>query len=78
MTVLEKIKQTGGFADFGKVFSMPLGYYMDKSIASSAECYEVQKLIAAKKVEKVGEITNEQFPRYLTNYKVSGDLLKCK
>lgn len=78
MTVLEKIKATGGFADFGMIVSMPLGFYLDGTPASTGECYEVQKLKAEKKLVKSGTIGNGVFRAYLTNQSINGDLLKCK
>ena len=78
MTVLEKIKKTGGFADFGFIVSMPLGYFMDGTPAQTHEYNEVQKLIAAKELVKSGEIGNAAFNPYLTNRVITGNLLKCK
>lgn len=77
MTVLEKIERCGGFADFGMIVSMPLGFYLDGTPASTGECYEVQKLKAAKKLTRSGDIDNGRFGTYLTNRPVTGDLLKC-
>ncbi len=78
MTVLEKIKQSGGFADFGIIVSMPLGFYLDGTPARTDECHEVQKLKAAKKLVHSGNIDNSKFSAYLTNRRINGDLLKCK
>lgn len=78
MTVLEKIKAAGGFADFGMIVSMPLGFYLDGTVATTQECFEVQKLKAENKLVKSGTIDNSKFKAYLTNRLINGDLLKCK
>lgn len=74
--VLNKINAAGGFADFGAVGSMPLGYYMDGNIASTKAYHSARKLIAAKKIKLVEKITNGPFKVYLTNQSLTGELYK--
>lgn len=78
--VLEKIKQTGGFVDFGAVGSMPLGHYMDGQPAiSRGEYNEVMQLLSAGKLVRTKEkMSNKGFPCYLTNKLMEGDIIKVK
>jgi ABC-type molybdate transport system substrate-binding protein len=73
---LEEIKKKGGFVDFGAVGSMPYGCYADKTLMSTRAYYSARKLIAAKKLKKSEKVTNEQYPFYLTNRIVTGELYK--
>lgn len=75
MTVLEKIKATGGFVCFATINSMPLGYYKNGDPMTSDEYYEARKLIAKGLLKGTGQrMTNETFKKYLTNNIVEGDL----
>lgn len=74
--LLAKINAAGGFVDFGAVGSMPYGCYCDKALMSTRAYYSAKKLIAAKKLKLSGKVTNEQYPFYLTNRIVTGELYK--
>jgi hypothetical protein len=74
--VLEKITKAGGFVDFGAVGSMPYGCYCDRNLMSTRAYYSAKKLIAAKKLKLSEKVTNEQYPFYLTNRTVTGELYK--
>lgn len=76
MTLLERIKEKGGFVDFGAIASMPLGYYYDGEIVSTSDYYEARKLVAGKKLKSVGQVTNESYKAYLTNAIISGEHYK--
>lgn len=78
MTVFEAIKGRGGFLDCGMIGSMPLGYFMNGEIMSTGQYYEARRLISEKKLKKVGETTNQDFPTYLTMNLRKGDLYKVK
>lgn len=78
MTLLERIKKAGGFLDCGAVGSMPLGYFMDGTVANRNEYWEIQKLIAAKKIIVRGKATNEDFIKYLSPLTKEGDLYQVK
>lgn len=78
MTLLERIRKAGGFLDCGMILSMPLGYFMDGSIATTDEYWDVRKLAAAKKIHIVGKATNKEFKRYLTLHLKEGDLYQVK
>lgn len=73
---LEKIKQVGGFVDFGAVGSMPYGCYADKTLMPTRAYYSAKKLIAAKKLKLFGTVTNKEYPVYLTHQIVTGELYK--
>lgn len=74
--VLSIINKAGGFADFGAVGSMPLGYLMDGSILSTKAYYSAKKLIAAKKIKQTGKISSKKFPDYLTTIERAGEIYK--
>lgn len=81
MTLLEKIEQGGGFADFGMNGSMPWGVYpnidgMD-GVASRQEYYDIMKLKAEGKIIEAGKYPagNHQHSSWC---KGSGRLYKVK
>jgi hypothetical protein len=79
MTVLDKIKKTGGFLDCGAVGSMPLGYFLDGQAARTHEYYEVMKLKEKGSIIDTGnKMNNKVFPIYLTNNTIEGSVLKAK
>ena len=76
MTILEKIKATGGFLDCGMIVSMPLGYFLDGTPAETEEYYEVMKLKKQNKVVDSGKKgTTAGYRAYLTNHIKEGSLL---
>lgn len=78
MTVIEKIKATGGFLDCGAIGSMPLGYFLDGTPARTHEYHEVMELKKQKKVIDTGNKgTTAGYKAYLTNYIKQGSLLKA-
>jgi hypothetical protein len=74
--MLEKIKKAGGFVDFGKIGSMPLGYLADGTALTTTGYHKCQKLIASEKIKKAGKMTNQNFRSYLTRTLIEGDLYK--
>jgi hypothetical protein len=73
MTLLEKIKSKGGFADFGAIGSMPLGYYFDGEIMSTTDYYNAKKLVASKDLKLIGTIGNGGYRAYLTHKSLTGE-----
>lgn len=76
MTLLEKIKSKGGFADFGAIGSMPLGYYYDGELMTTADYYNARKLIANKELKFVGTVGNGGYCAYLTHRSLTGEHYK--
>lgn len=78
MTVLEKIKESGGFLDCGAVGSMPLGYFIDGTIMSTDNYNEARRLVSDRKLKKTGSGTNENFSAFLSQAVMKGEIYKAK
>lgn len=73
MTTLEKIKATGGFADFGAVGSMPWGVFMNGELVTSLEYLDLMchrgvnggikavKVISARKFKRTRWLVAKEY-----------------